>query len=181
MVSTVYPTRGLATWAGCLILAGGVGAQAAFAQGSVTPAAISRIRPSDQKAAVLLEAGKARSATFRLITETLEQSDLVVYVETRKLDLPGQLQFVTATPGARYVRVSVRQMGIDNDLIPWLAHELWHATEIAGAPAVRDRSGLMKLYNRIGNSMRANGGIEVETVKAQEAQQVVLRELQLAR
>jgi len=39
----------------------------------------------------------------------------------------------------------------------------------------------MKLYNRIGNSMRANGGIEVETVKAQEAQQVVLRELQLAR
>ena len=49
------------------------------------------------------------------------------------------------------------------------------------APAVRDGAGLMKLYNRIGNSMRANGGIEVETVKAQEAQQVVLRELQLAR
>jgi len=72
-------------------------------------------------------------------------------------------------------------MGIDDELIPWLAHELWHATEIAGAPAVRDGSGLMRLYNRIGNSMRANGGIEVETVKAQEAQQVVLRELQLAR
>jgi hypothetical protein len=177
MVSTVHRTRDLTRWAGCLILVAGVGDPAAFGQESPAVTAISRVRPVDRKAAALLEAGNARSATFRLITQTLEQSDLFVYVETCTLTLPGQLQFVSAKPGARYVRVSVRQMGIDNDLIPWLAHELWHATEIAGAPEVRDRAGLLRLYARIGHSMRANGGVEAETVKAQETQESVLREL----
>jgi hypothetical protein len=181
MVSTTCRTRGLAKWVGCLILAAGIGAQAAYAQGGATACAIGRIRPMDKKAAALLQAGAARSATFRQLTETLERSDLVVYVETRKLTLFGQVRFVTATPAGRYVRVSVREMGVDNDLLPSLAHELWHATEIAGAPEVKDETSLVKFFERIGGGFRTGGGVQLETVKAQETEIVVLRELRRGR
>ena len=44
--------------------------------------------------------------------------------------------------------------GVDNDLLPWLAHELWHAVEIAAAPEVRDRVSLLRFYERIPGGFR---------------------------
>jgi hypothetical protein len=79
------------------------------------------------------------------------------------------------------VRVSVREMRVDNDLLPWLAHELWHATEIAGAPEIRDQASLLKFYERGGGGFQAAGGVQMETVRAQETQEVVLRELRRVR
>jgi hypothetical protein len=177
MSSTRRRARVAFWWFGCVILAATIGVPEVAAQHTTAPGAISRIRPVDKKAAALLQAGAARSATFRLLVETIEHSDLVVYVETCQLTLPGQLQFVSATPGSRYLRVSVRVIGVDNDLLPWLAHELWHAVEIAGALEVRDRASLMQLYDRIGGGLRSGGTVQMETLKAQETQATVLNEL----
>jgi hypothetical protein len=177
MASTLHQAWGYSRWVGCVVLVATVGAHAVAAQDRVAPGANSRLRPVDQKAAALLQAGAARSATFRALVDTIEQSDLVVYIETGQLTRPGQLEFVSATPGGRYVRVAVRVMGVDNDLLPWLAHELWHAVEIASEPAVRDQASLVTFYERIGSAYRSRGEVLMETVKAQETQETVLREL----
>ncbi len=101
-----------------------------------------------------------------------------MYVEARQLPtLPSQLQLVGANPNARYVMVSVRVQGLDNGLVPWLAHELWHAVEIAGAPEVRDATSLRRFYERIGGSFRAGGIVQLETSKAQDIQITVLDEM----
>ncbi len=163
-------------WVTCAVVGMVLAGQAAAAQGSLA-SATSRLRPKDKKATALLEAGTARSATFRRLIEVLEQSDLVVYVETRRLALPGLTQFVCATPGARYVLVSVQVQGLDNDLVPWLAHELWHAIEIAGAPEVRDAASLKRFYEKVGRGARGDGATQLETLKAQETRTTVLDEL----
>lgn len=174
-------TGGSSRRLGACVLGATLCASPVTAQDPVTRGATSRLRAVDPKAAALLAAGKAGSATFRLLTETIEQSDLVVYVETRQLKLPGQLLFVTATPGGRYLRIAVRAQGLDYHLIPWLAHELWHAVELARAPEVRDREGLLRFYQRIGGGLLSGGTIELETVRAQETQATVLRELRSGR
>lgn len=53
--------------------------------------------------------------------------------------------------------------------------------ELAGAPEVRDRAGLLRFYERIGGGFRAGGTVEMETVKAQETQATVLNELRRGR
>lgn len=177
MASTFRQARGCSRCVGCVVLIATMGAHPVAAQDRVAPGATSRLRPADQKAAALLQAGAARSTTFRSLVETIAQSDLIVYVETGQLTRPGQLEFVSATPGGRYIRVVVRAMGVDNDLLPWLAHELWHAVEIAGAPGVRDQASLVDFYERIGGAYRSSGSVLMETVKAQETQATVLNEL----
>lgn len=141
-------------------------------------AAPSRVRTADETAAALLRGGVARSATFRAIVEALEQSDLIVYVETRAIRLPGQLQLLAATPGCRHVRVSVRTPGLDTELVAWLGHELWHAVELAGAPDVRDQAGVLRLYRRIG--ITGASGETAETAKAQDVWTTVLYEARAA-
>ena len=70
--------------------------------------------------------------------------------------------------------------GVNNDVLPWLAHELWHAVEIAGAPDVRDRVRLLRFYARIPGGYRTSGTAKaevVETLKAQKIRATVLDEL----
>ena len=165
---------------GCVLLAAAFAAYEAFAQDAVAPSATSRLRALDERSTALLQAGNARSATFRCLTQAIERSDVVVYVATHQLNLPGQLQFVSATPSGRYLRVSVRVPGVDNDLLPWLAHELWHAVEIAGAPEVRDPVSLLHFYEHRPGGFRTGGTAKmevVETVKAQKIRTTVLDEL----
>jgi hypothetical protein len=138
----------------------------------------SRLRAADPAAAALLRGGMARSATFRAIVETLEGSDLIVYVETRPIRLPGQLQLLAPTPGCRHVRISMRTPGVDTELVAWLGHELWHAVELAGAPQVRDQAGLVDLYRRIGGV--DSSGTVAESAKAQDVWTKVLYEARAA-
>jgi hypothetical protein len=139
------------------------------------PAAVpSRIRAGDASAAFLFRSGMARSATFRAIVDAIERSDLIVYIETRPIRLPGQLQLLAASPGCRHVRVSVRTPGLDTELVAWLGHELWHVVELAAAPDVRTQAGLFRLYQRIGTAVAS--GSTAETAKAQEVWTTVLYE-----
>ncbi len=167
---------GVLGWLGLVVLAG---APAVRAQGSTDAGEFHRLRAGDAKAAQLLRAGLERSATFRAMADTLEHSDLVVYVETRPIPLPGQLQLLAATPGCRRVRITVRVPGLDTDLVAWLGHELWHAVKLAGTPEVRDQESLWRYYQRIGGGGQADS--HVETGQAQETWTKVLYELRRAR
>lgn len=138
-------------------------------------APLARLRAGDLKAAALLAAGTAQSETFRGLVDAIEHSDLVVYVDTRPLRLPGQLQLLAATPVCRHLRVSVRIPGLDTDLIAWLAHELRHAVELAGAPEVTDQASLRRFYQRIGAGGRHDDA--VESFAAQETWTKVLYEV----
>jgi hypothetical protein len=185
MASTCRRTRGASWWLGFVIAAAVIGVPQVFAQeggapgvalqGPETAAAVSRVRGADPGARAILVAGMARSASFRALVEALEGSDLIIYVETRALKLSGQLQFVGANPGGRYVRISVRVPGREDELIAWLAHELRHAVEIAQAPEVRSQASLTALYRRIGSFNIS--GREVETEQAVATQLRVLSEL----
>jgi hypothetical protein len=184
MVGTIGRTRGSSRWLSCIILVATIGVQQASAQEGgasgdaarkpKTAAAVSRVRAADSGARAVLVAGMATSATFRMLVETLERSDLVIYVEARALKLSGQLQFVGATSGGRYIRIAVQIPGREDELAAWLAHELWHAVEIAQAPEVRSQASLAALYRRIGSFDIS--GYDVETKQAQVVQLQVLKE-----
>jgi hypothetical protein len=172
-------TAGCGWWAGVVLVSAVLWGREGTAQSVPGAAAVGRLRPADTKAAALLEAGIARSDTFRSLVKALEGSDLVIHVETGVLALPGQVQFVAATPGARYLRVSLRIPGLEDELLPWLAHELWHATEMAAAPEVRSQEALRAFYDKVGGSLRAGSNVIVETAGAQRTQVQVEREIRL--
>jgi hypothetical protein len=113
---------------------------------------LSRVRPIDPQARELLLDGWRSSETMRGLIETLEESDLIVQVETQKVGarFRGQLRFMTATEECRYVRVSIRVPGARYLLLPVLAHELQHAVEIAQATDVMDEESAEALLHRIG-------------------------------
>lgn len=147
----------------------------ASARGTENTSRIVRLRAADDTAASLLRIGIARSATFRQIAAELERSDVVVYVQARPMRLPGQLQFVAARGGLRYVRVSVRTPAVDAVLVAWLGHELYHALEIASAPEVVDEASLIQYYERIGSVYRS--AAVIETGRAQLAWRRILDEV----
>jgi hypothetical protein len=75
----------------------------------------------------------------------------------------------------RYLRVQVALAMNPDEMISIIAHELRHAIEIADAPDVRNETGLVKLYERIGRK----SGLPhcYETQAAQDAARHVRREL----
>jgi hypothetical protein len=167
MVGSAAGVRRLSGLVGGLVLAAAFAAPAAAASGDgVAAAPARRVRAMDARAGALLAEGAARSATFRQLVERIEQSDLLVYVKVARLDHRGKVQFVAATPSCRVLSVTVRVPGLLDDL-PYLAHELQHAVEIASAPEVRDEAGLLLLYQRIGHGSRVGSTMEMETTAAQ--------------
>ncbi|MEW5981980.1 MAG: hypothetical protein AB1806_06370 [Acidobacteriota bacterium] len=102
------------------------------------------------KAADLLEQGAARSATVRRLVETLARSNVVVYVETAPLKVPGRLRILSASRTCRFVWITVNESDATSRSIPALGHELQHAVEIAGAPEVICVKSLQRYYERNG-------------------------------
>jgi hypothetical protein len=155
-----------------------VGSPPASGQEPASAGASFHVRAADASAAELLELGNSASPSFRRLVEVLERSDLIVFVQTRPLPIPGQLELAGAAAGFRYVRVSVRVPGRDHDLVAWLGHELQHAVELAEAPEVVDQDGLLRHYERIG---ARRGRASVETAAAQAVWRKILDEVKFRR
>ncbi len=118
------------------------------------PAAMPHVRTANGHVRQLLRDACRRSATFRSIFGKVEQSDLIVYVETTSLPPPhvdAWLQYEGTSPVNRILRVFVRIPASDETIIALLGHELEHATEVAAAPEVRDQRTLEALYRRTGD------------------------------
>jgi hypothetical protein len=107
------------------------------------------VRAIDPRAQEWIRAGATASPTFRALLSRLAESDLIVYVEiVDRLagGAAGQMYFITATGGTRYLRI---ELVADRDtprMVALLGHELQHTAEVADAPSVRDSRTLGMLY-----------------------------------
>lgn len=117
------------------------------------PAAVcTRVRATGPTAARLLERGIELSGTFRQLIAILEQSDLIVHVETafrRKVRgvclLRGETRVAATTSRGRFLRITVSLPGVECELLSTLGHELQHAVEIAAAPDVTDDAARIRI------------------------------------
>lgn len=139
------------------------------------------VRSAEARVRALIDEGLSRSPTFRRLVESLDESDVIVYVETRvvpqRLELNGYLLHHIAAPGRhRYLRIVVSAEGRDQQLIGVLAHELQHAREVAQAPDARNDKSLEALFSRIGLCPGCVVGV-YETAAAISLEAAVMKEL----
>jgi hypothetical protein len=109
-----------------------------------------RVRALGPAAQALIDDGTRQSPSFTSLLGAIERSDLIVYVATGFLQVPGRLEFASAKAGTRYLRVTVNVPDAEPRLIASLAHELQHAVEIAAAPGVTDAAALARYYQQHG-------------------------------
>jgi hypothetical protein len=138
------------------------------------------VRASDPKVLTLFRAGLSRSATFRQLVDTLDQSDVIVYVEPKltREALGGFLSHAVATGGAyRYLHIAVDIRGADGRLVALFAHELQHAVEVAQHDDVRDEHGMAQLFDRLAVKFGCGGTTCSETQAAKDVEATVAAEL----
>jgi len=137
-----------------------------------------KVRGTDARVKQYLSEGLERSATFARLLSTLNESDVIVYIErvmTLPRDTMGRLTLVPVANGPRYLRIQIRSDLSAMESIALIGHEMRHALEVAEAPRVRDNGALIELYQRIGHS---SGGDHVyDTDAAQNAGRQIRREL----
>jgi hypothetical protein len=123
------------------------------------------------------------SPTLRAIVDELERSNLIVHVEGMtnefRMPLSGAMRFVYAASGRRLLRISINDRLPDDRRAAALAHELYHAMEVAIARSVIDRSSFAELYKRIGYPS-GDRLAAYETDGAKWAGAVVLSEIRAA-
>ena len=138
--------------------------------------AVPHVRPVSSGASVLLTDAVARSSVVNELLNELAQTDVFVYVEltsSTQIRL-ARTKLVATARGARFLRISVNVHVAPWDRVPYLAHELRHALEIAAASDVRDDDGLRKLYARLGFPAAPD---QYETAAARDVERRVRLEL----
>jgi hypothetical protein len=133
--------------------------------------AVARLRAASSFEAGLIEEGLCRSATVRSLVATLKTSDLIVYVNVKRLSsrgLAGGLQFVVATTTSRVLRVVIGLTVNRTARIALLGHELQHAVEVAGAPDIRSAQALDDFYRSHGVPGATQHAYETETARLTE-------------
>jgi hypothetical protein len=121
-----------------------------------------------------------KSPSFRDLLATLNLLDRKVYVEEGRCTFgrPHACIRIMATPGGRNLLVLVNPRLQRNEVVGQLAHELYHAVEIAREPDVVDADSLRELYRRIGeHGCEQNSDTCWETRAATAFEALVLRQL----
>jgi len=140
-----------------------------------------RIRPIAPYLAAFLRDGAANSSTFRALVARIDASDVIVYVMPADLGsrVRGQLRFMGASRGVRYLQIELGWQLGEQTAIAALGHELQHAVEVAEAPWVQDAASLEREFARIGHpSTPARFGESgYDTYAAVQAGERVWREL----
>ena len=93
-----------------------------------------------------------KSPSFEDLVTTLESQDRLVYIEEGRCphpDVSSCLQLMSTSSG-RNIQIRVDPRQAINLVVARLAHELFHASEIAREPDVIDTASLRTLYERIG-------------------------------
>lgn len=120
------------------------------------------IRTWRPQAAELLTLARNRSAIASHLLESVEQADVIVYLElVRDPQVPrARTTLAGSEAGRRMLLMSIDAEKSLNEQIALLAHELQHVLEIAHAPGVTTPSGLRELYQRIGSDALARDRFE---------------------
>lgn len=171
----------------CALLLGPLDSVNAASPADEPGLSIPHIRPIDRCGTRLLDDALEQSATVRGLAARLEQTDIVVYLtssqpQTRVTGMPrGKTQFLSANPAGRFLQVWVDPAQRPAARIAVLAHELQHALEVAGEPAVRDLPSFRAFYEGVGTVGHATGasrGVRrYETAAAVAVETLVFREL----
>jgi hypothetical protein len=101
----------------------------------------------------LISDGLLRSPTIRRLAETIEASDLIVYVDLRRgmaSHVVGAMRYVASTTTHRVVRVNLNADYPWPTLLAYLGHELQHACELAAASSVNSSDRLRAHYRLVG-------------------------------
>ena len=121
-----------------------------------------------------------KSPAFRDLLAALNLFDRTVYVEEGRCGYGRQhacIRMMT-TPGGRNLLVLVNPRLQRNEVVGQLAHELYHAIEIAREPEVVDADSLRELYRRIGeHGCEQDSDTCWETRAAAAFEALVLRQL----
>ena len=139
-----------------------------------------RLRPQDPRLADLLQAGVARSATFRTLVNRLESGNVIVYLslsQTLRPGVAGKLTWMTKAGNFRYLRATIKLEQTANQMIATLAHELQHALEVSADLDVTDQRSMLALYKRIGRPSHSGLAESWDTEAAQDTGLQVRREL----
>jgi hypothetical protein len=139
-----------------------------------------RLRPTDPRLKNVVEHGRQQSPSFRVLLDQLEATDVVVYVECARLRarLDGQLTFVTAAAGTRYVLVRIAWDLPLPRKIAILGHELQHALEVARSRDVVSAETMAAAYQRFGFTRnRGAERVDFDSVAAIDTGMAILREL----
>jgi hypothetical protein len=147
------------------------------AQGSVldvrTGDSVVRLRPEGSFERRVIAEGLCGSATFRTLVDTIQRSDVIVYVSMKWLGdrrLRGRLDFLTATATDRVLR-AVFSFPLDRETrIAVLGHELQHAVEVAVAPDIRTRGAFAAHYRAHGRPVRIESGYDTDAARRVELQ-----------
>lgn len=125
---------------------------------SITAVEIRRVRPNDSPLlARLLDEGANRSATFRRLVETIDQTDGIVYVQEGRCGhhVRACLALTVQVAGPhRVLRIVVDPRRDRDELIAAIGHELQHAVEALSDPHVRNDATIYSFFDRIGPTDR---------------------------
>jgi hypothetical protein len=140
-----------------------------------------RLRGVDSDTRELIRLGIELSPTLRRLAARLERTDVVVYVKAARLPLrmDGQLTFLSAAAGLRYVIVEIAWDRPDTRRFATLGHELQHALEIAERPDIVDADTLAQAYAAFGvrRDAQRTGWQAYDTAAAMDAGDRVWKEL----
>jgi hypothetical protein len=147
---------------------------------AVMSAADRHVRAADKAMAEVITSGLKRSGTFAHLVLALNNTDVIVYIESGRAlptSIVGRLLLAAGPEGIRYLRIQVSGHPGSNDIIALVGHELRHALEVAESPEVRDEAGLVALYERIGHPTSTGRMHQYDTLAAQDAGRRVRAEL----
>lgn len=123
------------------------------------------VRVLSPRLAETLRDAARESPTLRVLLQELEHTDVIVHVTglppsawpgLARRRLAGAMRFVTATRTRRFLRITVDESLPRDTRAAMLAHELWHALEVAHAPHVVDGDSFAAHYRHIGHSTFGN-------------------------
>ncbi len=141
----------------------------------------SHVRSESRDVQRMIAEAQTRSATFRALVDTLDRSDVIVYVRLRPFasrTLEGRVGILGWRAGTRYLAIELACPRIRDTQMATLAHELQHATEIARARWVIDATTLARYYAQIGDQISADrNAATFETVEARAVGERVRHEL----
>jgi hypothetical protein len=127
----------------------------------------------------LVDPAARRSPMVQELIDRLQAQDVTVYVRARalpQLDLDGRVALLSTVGGHRYLVIELACGRSELAQMATLGHELFHALEIAGTPAVVDAESLADLYARIGTKTGDSGGLRTFETEAAAAAGVLARQ-----
>ena len=120
----------------------------------------------------LVDEAARRSAAIHDGIARLQDLDVTVYVRARafaQADLDGRVALLSTIGPHRYLVIELACGRAELTQMATLAHELFHAIEIAEEPAVVNAETLAVLYERIGIRTRDGGGLRTFETEAAAA------------